>query len=215
MNSDVLSRCIAEIEARTRAEVVLSIQKASGEYRDVDLRFASMAGFAFIVYVLFTHHEIPPESIPLPLLGLYGLTVALIRYTPLRRWLTPRRRRDRQVRKAADALFHRLRIHQTQGRTGVLLYFSKLEQKALILADSGATPAFPEDTRREYENQLAHACRRDSELEQKLGGVLRTLGVHLERTLPPEEDETLRKNELPDHAFISTSTGEDEGEDEA
>ena len=207
--SDVLARCIAELESRTRAEVVIVLQGASGNYRDVDHRVGAILSFAFLLFAILSPTEIHPAAIPLPLLLLYGLGLVTTRYTPLRAWLTRRTRQERQVLRAAEAQFCRLKVHQTRSQTGVLIYSSRLEGRTIILSDQGAESAFPDAIRESYEQKISEACHSVKNLEFKLGAVLRTLGVHLEHQLPPEDDTLLRTNELPDHAHLSQST-EDE-----
>jgi putative membrane protein len=206
--SETLARCIAEVEARTRAEVVFLLRESSGNYRDVDHLFAAAVSFALLLFLLFSPVEFHPVSIPLPLLFTYGFAAVLCRYSPLRRWLTPRDRRERQVLRGAEAAFVHLGILKTRARTGVLIYVSRMEGRCWILPDSGAEVAFPKEARERFEQAFAEGGRRRENLEVRIGGVLRTLGVHLERELPPEDDLTLRTNELPDHALIG-STRED------
>ena len=59
----------------------------------------------------------------------------------VRRALTSRRRREAQVRAAAEADFYDEHVGSTTSRTGVLVYLSLLERQLLVLADQGISNA--------------------------------------------------------------------------
>jgi putative membrane protein len=138
-----LRRAAVAADARTAATVLVIVRTCSGTYRDVDYLAGAVLAWLGLVFVLFT----PPiysrwfVPIELPLLFVAGAWLCAV--TPLRRWLTPARRRARQVRLAAEAVLVEHGILHTPGRLGVLLYWSLLERRVEVLADVGVRAAVP------------------------------------------------------------------------
>src|SRR5262245_35160471 len=117
-----------EIEARSSAEVVVSVRPRSGSYLQADLLFGIAAGAAATALLLF----LPQTFAPLwflvdPLLAGALAAFAGSRLPGLRRALTPGALRRLRTERAARALFLERRVHATSGRTGLLLYVSLLE----------------------------------------------------------------------------------------
>jgi uncharacterized membrane protein len=185
----MLARCIQELEARTTAEVVLVLRRSSGNYRDTDSFFAALVTLVALCISLYSPWEVDPYSLPLPLVLLYFLamrvSVSLGRYGP-RRFFTRAMRRDIQVRHAAYSCFHEKKIAHTQAHTGILLYFSALEQQAELVADHCAEVALGTQLP-ELKQTLREACARPTTITasvEALAEFLRTFGVLLGKVLP-------------------------------
>jgi uncharacterized membrane protein len=184
-----LARCIQEIEARTEAEVVLVIRRASGLYRDVDFLAGAALAFAVLLFKLFSPWEFHPLSIPLPLLLAFfagaRLSHSAGRYGP-RRYLTTAARRAAQVKHAAAGCYRDRGVDRTDSRAGILLYFSALEQRAELLADERARQALGPRLEKLRE-ELQQACTGERTIRgsvARLAEFLRTFGVLLGHVLP-------------------------------
>jgi len=64
-----------------------------------------------------------------------GLALALQRFDFVQRALTPRIDQMRQVDLRAQIEFYELGVSQTEDRTGILLFVSLMEHRAVVLAD--------------------------------------------------------------------------------
>ena len=179
----LLGLCIEEMEARTCAEVVLVIRKSSGNYKDVSyLVGAGMAWFALLL-VLSIPTEVPEMWIPLPLVFVFWSLSWLAHRTPLRAWLSTRKRKSLQVNRAAHACFYEKKIHETSSHSGILLYCSSLEKQARIVMDRNAAAALETKRISEFEAQLTEACGSQDRFKA-LSETLRTLGLYLGAKLP-------------------------------
>ena len=76
----------------------------------------------------------------------FFLAQLLSRINWLQRWLTPKLDQAAQVDARAELEFHRSGITATAKRTGVLLFISLMERRAVILADQGISSKMPKET---------------------------------------------------------------------
>lgn len=191
-----LTAAAREIEAKSGAEIVVSVRPSSGGYRQVDLAVGIAVGLAVVSLLLF---------LPLPFDLLWflidplaaGALAALLssRSPGLRRRLTRAGARRRQAEAAARALFVERRVHGTSGRTGILVYVSLLEREAVLVPDLGAEAALAGSrTWIEGVAELEAGVRRGED-GIAAGRRLLALGRALEEALPRQVDDA---NELAD-----------------
>jgi putative membrane protein len=188
-----LRHAAAAADARTAATVLVIVRTCSGNYRDVD--YLAGAGLAWLglVLILFTPPKFATWLVPIELPLLFAAGAWLCAATPLRRWLTPARRRARQVRVAAEAVLVEHGVLHTPGRLGVLVYWSLLERRVEVVADVGVRSAVPAA---EW-NALVFALRQVERALQPLAVLqeqIAALGDLLGRHLPPARD---RANPFP------------------
>lgn len=74
------------------------------------------------------------------------VTALLSRWTFLQRVLTPRDDQAEQVDMRAEVEFYHSNIHETAAETGVLLFVSLMEHRAVVLADKAIDECTPGDT---------------------------------------------------------------------
>lgn len=205
--SRLIGHCIHELDARTQAEVVLVARKTSGHYRDVSLGTGALAAFLALAVILYSPWEVHALVIPTVLLAVFWGVAWLTQHSRVRVWLTTRKRRHEQVKKAAYAAFFEKQVHETSTRSGVLLYCSRFERQALILADHGARACLDPEKIAEFEAKLAVAgssARPAASLAEFLG----TFGIYLGRVMPWNETiQGPKKEELDTGA-----SGDDEDE---
>lgn len=133
-----LTDAVHFVEAQCSAELVIAVRARSGSYLHADLIAGILAALTSLIALLFSPW--PFELIwfvidPL-VVGLLA-SFAVSRLPALRRELTFRRVRRRNVETAARATFVEKRVHGTTGRTGILLYISLLEREAAVIHDLG------------------------------------------------------------------------------
>ena len=107
---DEARRVIAAIERETSAEVVVTVRRVSGRYREADYLAGFIVSLAALVALLFVPREFALWSFPLDVALAFALGAwASSRMAPVRRFLTPRRRegaggslgRPRRLRRGA------------------------------------------------------------------------------------------------------------------
>jgi putative membrane protein len=190
-----LTAAIRSIETRSSAEVVIAIRHHSGSYLHADLLVGIAAVFATLAFVLGSRFEFSTLSIFVdPLLMGALCTLGATQAPMLRRWLTPARRRRQQVKIAAQSTFYEKGVRMTQGRTGILVYVSLLEQAVEVVLDGGVRQAVAMEP---WDQAVA---RIERELRKTGDGVavaktIAALGEILATYLPRAGGDV---NELPD-----------------
>jgi putative membrane protein len=186
---------VTEIEEKTSVEIVVTLRPRSGDYRFADATFgAGCLGAALLVF-LFHPEPFDIRFFPFVALAVYLVATTFCRfYEPLRRLLTPRIERDRNVAQAARAAFYDNGVAQTKKRLGLLVFVSVFERKVVLVPDSGLSPAsfgeaFERATRRL--DQAVQSSLSTEDFER----ALRELGKQLAEILPRQADD---ENELPD-----------------
>jgi hypothetical protein len=113
-DSETIARCVAEVEARTEAEVVVVARRFSGDYRDVDFLFGAGVAWLALIAAIAVPYDFDAIELPLPLAAIFAGAAMLCRVSGLARLLTTARRQDEQVRREAEAQFVRKRVHATR-----------------------------------------------------------------------------------------------------
>ncbi len=176
--SDAVEAKVAEIEARTDAEVVVVAAERSGSYRDVASRAAFVGTLAVAAVILWIPYGIAEPWVLLDLAVSYLLLERAFRFRPMVRLITTSARRIEQVHATAEQEFHREAVHGTPNRSGVLVYVSALEGIVEVLPDLGVEGRLPRG-----ELFTALEAFRHDDLEHFLAG-LDALGDGLAAHLP-------------------------------
>jgi putative membrane protein len=192
---EALKDAVQAVEARSSAELVVTVRPESGSYAAVDLAWALGAGVAALAFVLFSPAEVPTWALLAEPLAIGLVAWSLSFSTPvLRRLVVSRARRERRVHEAASALFHERRVHQTRGRTGILLHVSLLERTCEVVPDLGVVEAV-EAERWDAAVASLRRCLFAGAGAVDFARAVERLGDVLEPALPRSEDDV---NELPD-----------------
>ena len=140
-----VSRRVAEAEARTGAQIVAAVVERSDSYPELPWRaFALGASAGSLVAVLavalgpglaVTHAALLVALGALGAGALLALAAAFL--PPVSRALLDAPRAEGEVRQHAQGLFLRHELFCTRERVGVLLLASRLERRAVVLADVG------------------------------------------------------------------------------
>ncbi len=139
-----IERLVGELEQGTQAEIVVVAARRSGSYRDLRLALAAAVGSIPLLVALYSPLQFHPANIPLYMLlfAVLGWWLAgLGAWAP--RAFTRAARRQAQVLEAAKATFVEVAVHGTRDRTGVLVYVSELERRAVIVRDLGLDGLIP------------------------------------------------------------------------
>ena len=175
------------------AEVVVSVRRRSAGYRHANLLAGAAVAFAGLAAMLFSSHPFRLSTILIDpfVVGLLG--GAAVELLPqVKRVLTPRRMRRREVERAARATFVERGIHATRDRSGLLVYISWLEREIVLVPDRGLERALATHRLDEATARLAAAMPRGG---AAVAAVLEELAPVLGAAVPRRHDDV---NELPD-----------------
>jgi putative membrane protein len=185
---------IVAIEKETGAELVVTVGLSSGHYRHADAFFGALCSLGMLVFYLF---------FPEPLADDVSLAMVVLSYpvgalfcsavSPLRRMLVRKRLLHDNVRREARARFVDQGISNTRARTGVLVYVSRFERRAEVVADIGIPAITIGAPWQAATHALDQAARRGGIPE--FLAALDQLGELLASAVPRAADDI---NELPD-----------------
>ena len=115
-------RAVETVENASAVEVVVAVRRRSGSYRHANVIIGALVAFTGLATMLYSSHAFQLSSIlidPFVVGVLAGITVELL--PAVKRWLTPRAWRRAHVERAARATFIDRGVHNTTGRSGLLL----------------------------------------------------------------------------------------------
>lgn len=160
-----VSAAIAAAEAGTNGEIVAVATPISDPYHDVALHWALVPLFAVLAWAAWRPTALAwwydflfggwqPEPTMGQLLTLllffaalkFTVALLLLKWMPLRLFLTPAATKHRRVRRRAVAIFKAAAERRTVGRTGILIYLSMAERRAEIVGDDAITGATTPET---------------------------------------------------------------------
>jgi putative membrane protein len=184
---------VETVENASAVEVVVAVRRRSGAYHHANAVVGALVGFIGLAAMLYSDHAFQLSSILVDPFVVGLLAAGTVELLPqVKRLLTPQAMRRRHVERAARAAFVERGVHNTTGRSGVLVFISWLEHQVVLVADSGLARALPPDVLPRAEIDLTAAMWR--------GGVavareLEKLAEVMGRALPHQGDDA---NELPD-----------------
>lgn len=192
---------IAEVELTTSAQIVCVAAAASGRYdraEDIFGLWLGLAGAAGVWVFL-------PDAVPggdswagftpaakiafmalAVVAGFIGGAVLASHAWPLRRPFIPKAQQRTNVTRAASAAFFNQSLHRTTAGTGLLIYLSMDERRAVVLGDHAVLGALTQPTLDELCRDLTDLLA-DTDPAEALCQTLRRAGEHL-AALPPDPD---------------------------
>lgn len=195
-----LSAAAREIEAKSCAEVVISVRPSSGAYLQADLAVGIATGASVIALLLFLPRAFGLVWFLVDPLIVGALAALVSSWSPgLRRALTPAGVRRRWVERAARSRFVERRVHGTAGRSGILVYISRLEREAALVADLGVEAAVALSPAWASAVAELEAAVRRGEDGVRVSRCIRELAPPLAEALPRPVDDV---NELADEVDV-------------
>ena len=175
-----INSAIREAERKTSGEILCIHTARVSEYSEVALGYA--AGVALLLPLALVAAGLRPWAVeemlagwrlggaePAPEAGalayamfqavIFVAMLALMSIRRLRLWLTPEPLRRAKVHRAAVQQFLAKGIHQTEARTGVLIFASAADRHAEIVADEGIYKKVDEETWAEALESLGKAMK--------------------------------------------------------
>jgi putative membrane protein len=131
-----IDEAIRAAETKTSGEIFCVIARHSSEYRLVPIAWAAPLALAVpapLIYLTLW----PAVVIYLVQLIVFIIAVFVLWLPPIRYRIVPRRAQHARAHAAAMQQFFAHGLHQTENRTGVLIFASVAERYAEIVADAG------------------------------------------------------------------------------
>jgi len=197
-----IETAIADAESHTSGEIVPILVRRSSTVGHVPL-----ASFTLLLLCVFLS-DLPAHLSELG--GPYGawlvacwllaggLALGLSRLDAVQRMLTPRIDQTRQVDLRAQIEFHDLEMSQTRDRTGILLFVSLLEHRAVVLADHSIAEKLDAKIWQELVDLMIQGVKR-GDLAAGMTQAIQRCGELLSPLFPIAADDI---NELCDHLVV-------------
>ena len=208
-----VAEAVAKAEGSTAGEIVAVATPISDPYHDVALHWALVPLFAVLAWAAWRPTALvwwydllfggwspdPTMSQLLTLLMFFAalkFTIALLimKWMPLRLFLTPAATKHRRVRRRAVAIFKAAAEKRTAGKTGILIYLSLAERRAEIVADEAILKVTDDHTWGEAMTALLTDVRKGRVGDGIVAAVDR-VGVVLSEHFPRSSGDI---NEIPD-----------------
>jgi putative membrane protein len=132
-----IEAAVREAEARTIGQVVPVVVEKSAGYPEARYRGATLGAALATVIVLALRLPLTLAELPLVQLGAGILGSLLALWNPLERVLAGRVELELAARERAVRAFHEHGLHRTAHGTGVLVFASLFERRAVVLGDRG------------------------------------------------------------------------------
>jgi putative membrane protein len=204
---------VSHAEDGTDGEIVTIVTDRSDSYHDAVLHYAIAAMLLVVALVALDPAGIEAwlgqftgewDTAPDPRWLIWGVLVAeavvflIVRYAlaywPLRMALVPKATRARRVRLRAIECFKLSAEQRTKARVGILLYLSRDERMAEIVADAAIHRAVPPERWGDAMAALV-AETRAGRPGHGMAAAVERIGAILSETFPKTSDDV---NELPD-----------------
>jgi putative membrane protein len=131
-----IAEAIRAAEAKTSGEIFCVVAHQSSDYRLVPLAWAS--ALALLVPAPLIFFTLWPAAVIYLVQLVVFIAAALVLSLPAIRFhIVPRRTRHERAHISALRQFYAQGLHQTENRTGVLIFASLAERYAEIVADAG------------------------------------------------------------------------------
>lgn len=190
-----IAKAIRTIEERSSGEIVCVVARACEPYMIIaalwSLLFGMLTGglLALIGAGVSSAELVGAQS------GAALLAYLVLQYMPLRMALVPRAVKLRRAERLARTQFLEQGLHQTSGRTGVLIFAAMAEHHVEIIADAGIN-AVVEPGVWDTIVQDFTALMKRGETTNAFVGAIEAAGAELEQHFPRQPDDG---DELPDH----------------
>lgn len=195
-----VERAVADAEAFTAAEIVVTVRRTSGRYREADYLCGFLVSLLALAALLYLPQPFPLwVFVPDVAVGFAAGTWASSRAPRLRRALTPDRVLADHAARSARAAFVDGHYARLPGRHAVLVYVALFERRVEVVADLGVRQAALGPAWTATLAALDAAMRPRPDIDRFLA-ALRELGAVLGREHPRLADDV---NELPDEVRAS------------
>lgn len=185
---------VQAVEAKSSAEIVVSVHSRSDDYREVDLMAGLFLAVVTLAVLIYHPAELDEDLMPIETLAAFVVGSVLVnKIAPLKRLLGSKKRLRERTLTAARAHFVEAGVSCTRDRSGILVFISELERAVCVVPDVGI---HPEKLGEGWKERIAALERAVAALDAPaFAAALQELGPLLGEKYPRREDDV---NELPD-----------------
>lgn len=197
-----IEETISRVEESTRGEIVPVIVKRSSTVGHVPLTLTLLLTLLLVVAELpFSDWLWVTPWVylwPFVLVAIYYCAHFLAKSLWIQKVFVPERDEMNQVHQRAQLEFYSNRIHRTENGTGVLIFVSIMEKKAVVLADEGISKQLPPETWEKLVAALGEALHK-GHWGHGFVQAIENCGEHLKTHFPITSP---RQNELKNHLVV-------------
>ncbi|MBI3807550.1 MAG: TPM domain-containing protein [Nitrospirae bacterium] len=198
-----IKQAVQQAERVTKGEIVPMIVPSSALYREAGYRTGLILALLTLALLLTIEiywlpwgwHAGNAGWLLLAVVASYGLGQWLGRVPMVVRLVTSRERMAHKVTLRAEQAFYKHGLHNTQGRTGILILVSMLERRVHVLADKGINDHVPAGTWDGLVNGILDGIR-TGQATDAICVAIAKCGALLAQVSPSDSRDN--PNELPD-----------------
>ena len=195
-------QAIRDVEVRTVGEVLPVVVGRSDRHPGANWISALvflLAGSALVSTFLPWHQP----ALVLLLQAAFGTVGYLVasRLPHFARLFVSRDRATEMADEQAFQEFYRHALHETEARTGVLIFVSLLEHRVVVLADTGIAEEVEPEAWEATRDAVLAGLRRDSLTDGLVDGI-RQAGELLAERFPYVDGPDGQRNEIPDRLIV-------------
>lgn len=197
-----ISDAVSRAEEKTDGEIVPVIVQRSSTVGHVPLTLT------LLILLMLVIVELPYADLlwvkpwvyawPVLIVVIYYLSFALAKLSWVQKIAVPERDEVEQVHQRAHLEFYLNKVNKTKDRTGILIFVSVMEKKAVILADEGISSKLPPEIWNEVLGKLGEQLGKGN-WGFGFTEAIESCGHHL-KTHFPQTEET--KNQLKNQLVI-------------
>lgn len=194
-DKSIIQICIDEFEQKTQIELKLVIEPRANSYKDKIFLILLVSVFLFWGVLHFLEEDFSFIAIYLE-----SITVAVLLYLSLDKFMTIRYflKSAEKIKNVNErALFHfaKHNMYKTSQRSGLLMYYSRLERTGVFIADSGVQDKIPAEDLTKFQNQFIVALNHP-QFVSELGSFIRSFAVYCHTKWPDHTQENEISNEI-------------------
>jgi putative membrane protein len=197
-----IEAAIADAESRTSGEIVPILVRRSSTVGHVPLMAFTLLLLCMLLGDLPVHFSALGGAhwvwLAVGWLLSGGLALGLSRLDAIQRLLTPRIDQIHQVEMRAEVEFYEHEVGHTEGDTGILLFVSLMEHRAVVLADRSIAEKLDAEVWQELVDLMIAGVKR-SDLAAGMTQAIERCGELLSPHFPIADDD---RNELRDHLVV-------------
>lgn len=181
-----VEEAVTQAEAGTAGELVVVLSGRSADYAALRASIAGSLSVAASLEAFYLFADLPAWVFFLGQLPLALLLYRLAGFGAVLRLIVPKRLRIQAVEERALSVFLQAGVTETKARSGVLIFISEAEHRAMILADRGINELVAPD---EWEKDVASlvASIRGGTPADGLIGVVERIGSILQQAFPADD----------------------------
>jgi len=190
-----IANAIAKVESSTSGELITVIAHDSDSYLYIPVLWAALAALLVPLIFWLSDQWYSLEVIYLTQFVVFLSLGFVFRWDPIKMKLIPKQVKYLRAGRVAREQFFSQNLHQTTGRTGVLIFVSLAEHYVEIIADKGINDVVPEDAWEQAVSDFLEKVKA-GQLAEGFLAVVKDCGELLKEHFPDDKD---NKNELPNH----------------